>query len=74
MGIHLAAREVWSGKAAPGLQIGCKRGVVWLTQSDDPHDHILHPGQRFSVTCHGKVVVQALTAATIFLQMGLALT
>lgn len=72
--IHLAAREMWSGKAASGLQIVCKRGVVWLTQSDDLHDHLLHSGEQFTVTYHGKVVVQALTAATIFLQMRLALS
>jgi len=63
--IHLAARELWSTRAAPGAQVTCERGIVWLTQSNDPHDYILHPGQWFSATCHGKVLVQALEMATI---------
>jgi hypothetical protein len=63
--IHLAAGEVWSSEAAPGSQIACKQGIVWLTQFNDPHDHLLHPAQRLIVTRHGKVVVEALTAATI---------
>jgi len=63
--IHLAARELWSGKAAPGAQVVCERGIVWLTQPNDPSDYILRPGQWFSATCHGKILVQALAAATI---------
>ena len=64
--IHLAAHEVWSiQEAVPGLQIVCKQGIVWLTQSNDPHDHILNPAQQFLATRRGKLVVQALTAATI---------
>lgn len=62
---HLAAHEVWSSEAIPGLQIVCKQGIVWLTQSNDPHDHILSPAQQFLAAYRGKVVVQALTAATI---------
>ncbi len=63
--IHLAAHQLWSGKAVPGAQLVCEQGSVWLTQSNDPHDYVLHPGQGFSATCHGKVVVQALATATI---------
>lgn len=62
---HLAAHEVWSSEAMPGLQIVCKQGIVWLTQSNDPHDHVLSPAHQFLATQRGKVVVQALTAATI---------
>lgn len=63
--IHLVAREGWSSKAMPGSQIVCLQGILWLTQADDPHDYILHPGQRFLATCQGKVVVQALATAMI---------
>jgi len=63
--IHLSARQLWSGKAAPGIQLICERGSVWLTQSHDAHDYILRPGQGFLAPCYGKVVVQALATATI---------
>lgn len=63
--IYLAVWEVWSGVVAPETQIFCERGIVWLTHSNDPHDHILHLGERFLATSRGKVVVQALTAATM---------
>lgn len=63
--IHLVAREGWSSEAVAGSQIVCLQGLLWLTQSNDPHDYILHPGQRFLATCQGKVVVQALATAMI---------
>ncbi|HEY9847233.1 MAG TPA: DUF2917 domain-containing protein [Candidatus Caenarcaniphilales bacterium] len=63
--IHLVARHAWSSEAMPGSQIVCMQGVLWLTQSGDPHDYILHPGERFLATCQGKVVVQALATAMI---------
>ena len=63
--IHLAAHEIWSSEAVPGLQIICKQGAVWLTQPNDPHDYILSPAQHFLALGQSKVVVQALTAATI---------
>ncbi len=63
--IHLVAREGWSSKAMSGSQIVCLQGILWLTQSDDPHDYILHPGERFLATRQGKVVVQPLTTAMI---------
>ncbi len=63
--MQLAAYEVWKARAVPKLKVTCERGIVWLTQSGDPLDYILHPGQSFLPTCRGKVVVQALTQATI---------
>lgn len=62
--LDLAAREVWSHQVRPGAQIACQQGVAWITQTNDPHDYILHPGQRFLATHYGKVVAQALATAS----------
>lgn len=62
--IDLATHEVWSRQVRPGSQIACQQGIVWITQSNDPHDYILHPGQRYLATCEGKVVAQAIGTAS----------
>ena len=63
--IHLRTHEVWGSTTASGSRIACEQGIIWLTQPNDPRDHILHPGQRLLITRRGKVVIQALTAAMI---------
>jgi hypothetical protein len=43
----------------------CERGVLWLTQSGDPVDHVLLPGQRYTLKRHGKVLIEALREASL---------
>jgi hypothetical protein len=43
----------------------CQKGVVWITQERDPRDYVLTAGDLFLVTEWGKVLVQALQAASV---------
>ena len=43
-----------------GWRIICETGRLWITQSGDPIDHALNPGQQFRVDKPGTVVIQGL--------------
>ncbi|MEW5721665.1 MAG: DUF2917 domain-containing protein, partial [Thermodesulfobacteriota bacterium] len=43
-----------------GARIQCVKGTLWVTQENDPNDHVLESGDQFTVTLRGKVVVQAM--------------
>lgn len=49
----------------PGLSDGqteivCETGILWVTRSGDPEDHVLMPGERLLINQGGKVVVEAM--------------
>ena len=44
-------------------KIVCEKGILWLTQSGDPGDYILMPGDQFAGRKHGKVLIEALRDA-----------
>ena len=46
-------------------KIVCEKGILWLTQSGDPGDYILMPGDQFAGRKHGKVLVEALQDAIL---------
>jgi len=46
-----------------GLQIICRRGALWITQSGDPRDILLLEGESFVLDRNGRAVVQALRTA-----------
>ena len=48
-----------------GSTVICEHGVLWLTQSGDPIDHVLLPGQRYTLKKTGKVLVEALREASL---------
>jgi hypothetical protein len=48
-----------------GTQLKNVDGVVWVTQSGDPEDHCLQPGETFVISHKGKVVVTGLPSATV---------
>ena len=48
-----------------GTTVVCERGVLWLTQTGDPMDHFLLPGQRYTLKKRGKVLVEAMREATV---------
>lgn len=52
-------------KIQRGTTVVCERGVLWLTQSGDPIDHFLLPGQRYTLKKRGKVLVEALREASV---------
>ncbi len=44
-----------------GISIKCAEGVVCLTQPTDSTDHVLHPGETFTLDRKGLVIVNAFT-------------
>lgn len=68
--VLLAPGQVWSAdpglKPGPGrdLELTVASGEVWVTQSGDRVDHILHAGERLRLARHGRIVIQA-TAPTV---------
>jgi hypothetical protein len=49
----------------PGTVIFCKKGIVWVTQTNDLEDHILYPGDKFVSDRRGKVVIQAMRDSAV---------
>jgi hypothetical protein len=49
----------------PGTVIFCKKGIVWVTQSNDVEDHVLYPGDEFVSDRRGKVIVQAMRDSAV---------
>jgi len=43
-----------------GVQVACQKGRLWITQANDPEDHMLKAGDRFVVTRPGLVLVQGV--------------
>ena len=48
-----------------GTTVVCEHGVLWLTQTGDPMDHFLLPGQRYTLKKRGKVLVEAMREASV---------
>jgi hypothetical protein len=45
--------------------IACRRGSLWITQANDPLDYLVGAGEMFVITQPGRVVIEALTAASV---------
>jgi hypothetical protein len=64
--VRLRPGALWKISARPGeVAIDCRRGAVWITQEGDARDFVLRDGGRFINTRHGRVIVQAMTAALV---------
>jgi hypothetical protein len=48
-----------------GLQLFCGSGRLWVTQQGDSRDYLLGPDQSHTVSCRGRVVIFALSPATL---------
>jgi hypothetical protein len=42
-----------------GLAVACVEGTVWITQSNDPRDIVIHAGQSFLLDKQGLALVAA---------------
>lgn len=51
-----------------GSVLVCRAGSAWITQEDDPADHLLRSGERFVITHKGRVVIQGYPAACLMVQ------
>jgi len=45
---------------AAGRVISCREGVLWLTQTGNPGDHLIRVGEAFSIDRPGLVLISAL--------------
>ncbi len=43
-----------------GRVISCREGVLWLTQTGNPGDHLIRQGEAFSIERPGRIVIGAL--------------
>ncbi len=59
----LAAGEVRTLRLPAGASLAVTDGILWLTRSGDPADHLLSAGTTFSFPRGALVVVQALRNA-----------
>ena len=51
----------------PGSTLLCDTGVLWVTQAGDHQDYVLMPGQKMTVTKRGKVLVEAMRDADLYI-------
>ena len=65
--IALKTGEVITLDDAVGTRIAAHLGTVWVTEQDDPEDHIVGPGDTRVVAHGGRTVIQALQHAWIAL-------
>jgi hypothetical protein len=49
----------------PGTKVSCEMGVLWVTQTGDRRDYILLPGDQFTVSKHGSVLIEAMQEASL---------
>jgi hypothetical protein len=56
---HLNARQVLDIRNGQGLRVGCLRGVLWITQSNDSDDIIVQDGQSFVLDRPGLALISA---------------
>lgn len=46
--------------AGPAPSVTAVDGTIWVTQTGDSRDYILHPGDRIVLSGRGRVVIQAM--------------
>ncbi len=51
--------------AQPRMAVNCNHGVLWITNSGDPYDHIIGAGRRFTPKRKGNVLIEAMRDATV---------
>lgn len=52
-----------------GLRIECRLGTLWITLDGEYKDTILVPGQCFTTTEHGLVILNALSNSCVCISM-----
>jgi hypothetical protein len=65
MPVHLKARELLPIEDGAGLEVKSLRGDLWITQTGDPEDTILHGGQSFVLDRPGLTLVTALLGPAV---------
>ncbi|MGE5615540.1 MAG: DUF2917 domain-containing protein [Bacillota bacterium] len=68
--IGLGTGEVVTLDDAAGIRIVARSGTVWVTEEGEAKDHVVGPGDAFTIAHNGRTVVQALREAWISLLEG----
>ncbi len=64
--INLHPHQVESLKdVEPGMTVVCDKGIIWLTESNDPQDYALKPGHSVIIRKKGKVLIEAVGDANL---------
>lgn len=66
--LSLAEGQVLTLDDAAGTRVLSNAGTVWVTEENDPRDHIVGPGEALILARGGRTVIQALQPAWISLQ------
>jgi len=48
---------------AAGRAVSCRKGILWLTQTGNPGDHLIRAGEVFAIERPGAVLISALEEA-----------
>jgi hypothetical protein len=49
----------------PGTIISCDKGIVWITESDNPQDYALRPGHSVVIRKKGDVLIEGVNASDL---------
>ncbi|MBN1536404.1 MAG: DUF2917 domain-containing protein [Anaerolineales bacterium] len=64
--VHLKNKEITSLKIqGERIHLKCLSGIVWITQTGDPEDHVLQANESLDISKKGEAVLQALPEAVI---------
>ena len=55
-----------------GRDVSCREGILWLTQTGNPGDHLLRKGETFSSARPGRLVIGALSDSVFTVAEGRA--
>ncbi len=68
MELLLNKREILDlGEDLRGVNVVCREGRCWLTQTGDSRDHILSVGDRFTVRSSGQLIITATEPCRLML-------
>lgn len=63
---RLSPHSAWILKVDQrGKKISSLKGTLWVTQSSDPKDYLLHSGESFVITRRGAVVVEGISESVL---------
>jgi hypothetical protein len=63
--LELAPRALFELPDISGVQLGCRRGSLWITLDNDPRDIVLEAGESFFSTEHRRALVYAFEASVL---------
>ncbi len=65
----LCKRQLLALRGRRGARIESRRGAIWITQDGDLNDVVLNPGEAHVLDSDALVLIQALDAASVSVQL-----